>query len=98
MPEDIPPAEPLRVQVLEKMSLLVTSAFGLVAALAWNEAVKATIEQYYATGEGLNAMYAYAILVTAIAVFASIWIARAAGRARRVLARRRRQAEHQAGM
>ena len=32
--------EPLKVIVLDKIAVLVTAAFGLVAALAWNDAIK----------------------------------------------------------
>jgi hypothetical protein len=30
----------MKIEVLEKLSELITAAFGLVAALAWNEAIR----------------------------------------------------------
>ena len=33
-------------QVLQTIATLITTAFGLIAALAWNEAIKAIITQY----------------------------------------------------
>ncbi|MFH1506082.1 MAG: DUF5654 family protein [archaeon] len=75
--------------VLDKMSALITAAFGLVAALAWNDAIKALFVGPCGT-EGAGALCAlsdggpwvYAILVTILAVFATIWIAKAAAKAK----------------
>jgi hypothetical protein len=50
------------------MIALASASFGLVAALAWNEAIKATIKVVLGTAESLVALYAYAILSTIIAV------------------------------
>jgi hypothetical protein len=84
IPHAMAPEEPtsLRLQVLEKTSALVTAAFGLVAALAWNETVKAVIAKYYAAGDGLSALLLYAVLVTILAVVASVLVARAVSKAR----------------
>jgi hypothetical protein len=82
-----PPPEPMRVQVLEKMSELMTAAFGLVAALAWNEAIKGLIDYYYGPGGGLKAKFTYAFLITVIVVLLALWIARAISRMKRVVAR-----------
>ena len=76
-------------EVMEKMVALVTAAFGLVAALAWNDAIKALFVGPCGT-EGAGALCAlsaggpwvYAIIVTIIAVFATIWIAKAAEKAK----------------
>jgi len=32
--------QPLRIEVLEKISTLIAAAFGFVAAFAWNESFK----------------------------------------------------------
>jgi uncharacterized BrkB/YihY/UPF0761 family membrane protein len=43
--------------------------FSLVAALGWNEAIKATMKKYYPTDEeSLKAKYAYALIVTILLV------------------------------
>lgn len=71
----------MKEQIIEKMATLITSAFGLVAALAWNDAIKKMFEQYYPNrGEGLSAQVVYATVVTVIAVFAAVWVGRAAGK------------------
>lgn len=53
---------------LQTMITLATASLGLVAALAWNEAIKATIKKVLGEGESLAAPYTYAILATVIAV------------------------------
>ncbi len=68
----------MKEQVIDKMSNLVTSAFGLVAALAWNDAIKGIFAHYYKKGEGLSAHITYAVIVTIVAVLATVSIARAA--------------------
>lgn len=54
--------------IAESLTLL-TSAFGLVAALAWNEAIKKLIEQVVPKGAGLLSLFIYALAVTIVAVF-----------------------------
>ena len=89
---NVPPhREPLSLQVLEKMSALMTAAFGLVAALAWNEAIKAAINQYLPAGTGLRAMLVYALLVTVIAVLTTLWIAAAVNRVKKRIRPRREE-------
>ena len=43
--------EPLKVIALDKMAALITAAFGLIAALAWNEAIKAIFKEIFVTLE-----------------------------------------------
>lgn len=64
----------MKGQVLETIATLMTTAFGLIAALAWNEAIKAIILQYMGPGSGIMGMLIYAILITIIAVIATIII------------------------
>jgi len=73
MKEDV---KKVKTQVLETIATLTTTAFGLIAALAWNETIKAVILQYFKTGNGIIGLFTYAILVTIIAVVATIIIAR----------------------
>lgn len=72
----------MKKDVVEKIAALMTAAFGLVAALAWNGAIRGVFDKYYAAGEGLSALFIYAIVVTIIAVFATIWIGKVAERAK----------------
>ncbi|MEA2004318.1 MAG: DUF5654 family protein [archaeon] len=66
----------MKTQVIEKIAALVTAAFGLVAALAWNDAIKAVFKQLFGTADAVWPMLTYAVLVTIIAVAATIWIGR----------------------
>lgn len=53
----------------------ITTAFGLVAGLAWNEAIKAFIEHFFPlSGGGMIAKFVYAVLITALLVFISVYI------------------------
>lgn len=69
--------EEVKGQVLETIATLMTTAFGLIAALAWNEAIKAIILLYIPKGDGVTGLLVYAIIITIIAVIATIIIARA---------------------
>ena len=59
-------------ELLKQMITLSTSGFGLVAALAWNEAIQAFvkeyIDRYISVGSGLISRFIYAIIITALAV------------------------------
>lgn len=68
---------PFKDEVLNQMSALITAAFGLVAALAWNGAIQSLFRRIFGTADTLNAQVVYAVLVTVIAVAVTMWIARA---------------------
>jgi hypothetical protein len=65
---------------VQTMITLASASLGLVAALAWNEAIKATIQQVFGTSDSLAGLYTYAILATVIAVVALSLLARLATR------------------
>ena len=67
-------------EVIEKIAVLMTAAFGLVAALAWNGAIQTIFKEVFGDSSTIGAMVIYAVIVTIIAVFAVIWIAKAAER------------------
>jgi len=69
-------ATPLKIQVLETIAALMTAAFGLLAALAWNTAIAWAVHQYLTADEGIGYCI-YAIIITIIAVIATLIIARA---------------------
>jgi hypothetical protein len=75
-------SQEFKVQVLETFAALITAAFGLVAALAWNEAIKAAVARVFPSGDGLTGLLVYAIIVTILAVIMTIYIARALGKAK----------------
>ncbi len=67
---------------IQTMIALASASLGLVAALAWNEAIKATLAML-GLGDSLAGLYTYAILATVIAVAVLIWLGRLAARAGR---------------
>lgn len=60
--------------VLNTMTQLITAAFGLVAALAWNDAVQELFKLYLSDGDSLPAKIWYAVLVTLVAVIVGLWL------------------------
>ncbi len=66
----------MKKDVLEKLNALIIAAFGLVAALAWNTAIQEIFKRLFGTASGLWAMIFYAVLVTVIAVWVTIELAR----------------------
>jgi len=66
----------LHEEIFEKLSALAASAFGLVAALAWNDAIQEAFKQWLPAGNGLLAKFSYAILVTLLIVLVTWQIGR----------------------
>lgn len=66
----------VKLEILKTMGTLITTAFGLIAALAWNEAIKALITQFFKAGNALTGLFVYALIVTVLAVIATLIIAR----------------------
>jgi hypothetical protein len=73
-------ADQVRTRVAGTISTLMTVAFGLIAALAWNDAIKAIIATLIPKGNGITGLLIYAVIVTIVAVVATILIARALGK------------------
>ncbi len=61
----------MKQQVIEKFTALITTAFGLVAALAWNDVIKQFIEKLDLKQLG---PLVYAVIVTILAVFITVWL------------------------
>lgn len=61
-----------RNELLKQMITLSSAGFGVVAALAWNEAIQAFVDEYvvkYASvGSGILSKFIYAVIITAVAV------------------------------
>ena len=71
-------------EVLDKFAQLITTALGLVAALAWNAAIQQLFTQLFGdAGGALAAKFFYAFLVTLVVIFATIAVSRAAERAKK---------------
>lgn len=64
----------MKNEITEKFATLITGALGLIAALAWNSAVQGIFKQIFGEQSSIPAMLTYAILVTIIAVLATLWI------------------------
>lgn len=66
-------AKSFKRSLLKQLIVLSTSGFGLVAALAWNEAIQTLIKEYLNdllhVGNGVVSKFIYAIIITTIAVF-----------------------------
>lgn len=73
-PKDLPLA------IVKQMVTLSTSGFGLVAALAWNEFVKAAIDSYIKpylpAGSGIISLFIYAVIVTTLAITVTLQLTR----------------------
>ena len=64
----------------QTMITLASASLGLVAALAWNEAIKAIIKEVLQTGDSITGLVTYAILATVIAIIVLLLLARAASK------------------
>jgi len=73
----------MKKDVIEKLAALVTAAFGLVAALAWNGAIQAIFKNVFGASDSVGAMLVYAVVVTIIAVLATIWVGNAVEKAKK---------------
>ncbi len=65
---------------IQTMIALASASLGLVAALAWNDAIKATLKLILGRDDSLVGLYTYAILATIIAVAVLITLGRLAAR------------------
>ena len=66
--------------VIKQISALATSAFGLIAALAWNNVIKETVDAYIkpfiGAGSGLVSLLIYAVIITVLAVLVTLQLSR----------------------
>lgn len=73
----------LRQELLKQMVVLSTSGLGLVAALAWNEAIQSFVreyvDEYISVGSGIISRFIYAVIITAFAVFVTYQLTKLAG-------------------
>ena len=70
-----------KIQLLETLAALITAAFGLVAALAWNDTIKGLISMAIPSQDGtVWGNLIYAIIVTVVAVIATLLVAKSIGK------------------
>ena len=70
-------------ELLSQMVTLSTSAFGLAAALAWNETIQQTVKDFIEPslpGSGILSRFIYAILVTMLGVLVTYQLSRLASK------------------
>lgn len=79
----------VQTTIVERLTALMTAAFGLVAALAWNDAIRSLfIGPCDAENAGALCMFraygpwAYAIFVTLLVVLVTLWIAKVSEKAK----------------
>lgn len=72
----------MKKEVIEKIAALITAAFGLVAALAWNGAIQTIFKEIFGEAGSITAMLFYAVIITIIAVMVTIWIGKIAEKAK----------------
>jgi Family of unknown function (DUF5654) len=65
--------------MIQTMISLASASLGLVAALAWNEAIKALLAKLN-LGDDLTGLFTYAIIATVVAVVVLIWLGNIASR------------------
>lgn len=67
----------LREEVRERTLGFITAGLGLVAGLAWNDAIKALIDYLFPLDKnGLLAKFLYAIVITLVVVLLSVYLVR----------------------
>ncbi len=70
-------------ELAKQLVTLSTSAFGLAAALAWNETIQQTVKEFIEPrlpGAGILSRLIYALLVTAIGVLVTFQLTRLASK------------------
>jgi hypothetical protein len=66
--------------IIQTMITLAAASLGLVAALAWNDAIKALLRRLLGEDDSLFGLFLYAILATVIAIVVLLILANAAAR------------------
>lgn len=70
-------------ELIQQLVTLSTSAFGLAAALAWNETIQQVVKEFIEPrlpGSGLLSKFIYALLVTLLAVVITFQLTHMASR------------------
>ncbi len=70
-------------ELIEQLITLSTSGFGLVAALAWNEAIQQAVKDFIEPripGSGLLSKLTYALLISFLAILITYQLSRLASK------------------
>lgn len=63
-----------RQEIFSQTVTLLNQALALVAALAWNDAIKQVIDQYFKSGSGIYSHFVYAIILTVFVVIVTRYL------------------------
>lgn len=84
----------LALEVLDKINSLAAAGFGVVAALAWNDAIKGFFNLYFPTPQGnVWAQLLYAIVLTAIIVLITVYLARSTKKIKDLVVKEKKSTE-----
>lgn len=70
----------LKLEIIQSFSALIASGFGLVAALAWNEAIQDLFRKIAPEQSGLIWKFGYAVLITILIVTTTYYLGSLANR------------------
>ncbi|MBI4135375.1 hypothetical protein HY477_01425 [Candidatus Uhrbacteria bacterium] len=70
----------IKIEIVEKLSTLMAAGFGLVAALAWNDAIQSLFQAIFPSASNVVAKFIYAVLITVLVVLVTTRLARLADR------------------
>ncbi|MDR1820658.1 MAG: DUF5654 family protein [Methanobrevibacter sp.] len=70
----------IKIQMLKTIATLITTAFALVAGLAWNSAIQAVIKEFFKSDSAITGLVSYAIIVTIISVLVTVFLGRTLGK------------------
>ncbi len=79
----------LKSEIFEKLTALMVTAFGLVAALAWNDAVQALFKEIFGEQSNLTAKFIYALGITVVIVALTIQAGRVTEKLKTVISRKK---------
>lgn len=66
----------IKIEFLKTITKMVSAAFAMVAALAWNTAISEIIKKYLKQGNTLMSWLIYAMIVTLVAVLVGFYLSR----------------------
>ena len=73
----------VQIEFLRTLIGMVSAAFALVAALAWNTAITEILKKYIQPGSSVLSWVIYALIVTLIAVLVALYLGWISGRIRK---------------
>ncbi|HLN18824.1 MAG TPA: DUF5654 family protein [Patescibacteria group bacterium] len=71
----------VRQEIANKTVGYIVTALGLVAGLAWNDAIKSAIEHFFPSEQGgIRAKFIYAATITLVVVIVSVYLIKILGK------------------